>query len=80
MLVMRRRAGEGFLIGPDIEIEVLEVSPTRVKIGILAPDALQIIRKEVVLTRQENLAASRTAPPNTIAWLSQKLSQPPKPA
>jgi len=80
MLVMRRRAGEGFLIGPDIEIEVLEVSPTRVKIGILAPDALQIIRKEVVLTRQENLAASRNAPPNTIAWLSQKLSQPPKPA
>jgi carbon storage regulator CsrA len=77
---MRRRAGEGFLIGPDIEIEVLEVSPTRVKIGILAPDALQIIRKEVVLTRQENLAASRNAPPNTIAWLSQKLSQPPKPA
>ena len=80
MLVIRRRAGEGFLIGPDIEIEVLEVSPTRVKIGILAPDALQIIRKEVVLTRQENLAASRNAPPNTIAWLSQKLSQPPKPA
>ena len=80
MLVMRRRAGEGFLIGPDIEIEVLEVSPTRVKIGILAPDALQIVRKEVVLTRAENLAASRNAPPDTIAWLSQRLSKPPKPA
>jgi carbon storage regulator len=74
MLVIRRRAGEGFLIGPDIEIEVLEVSPTRVKIGILAPSALPIIRKEVLLTRQENLAASRNAPPHTIAWLSQKLS------
>ncbi len=76
MLVMRRRAGEGFLIGVDIEIEILEVSPTRVKIGIVAPDALQIVRKEVVLTRQENLTASRTAPPQTIAWLSRRLSKP----
>jgi carbon storage regulator CsrA len=76
MLVMRRRAGEGFLIGVDIEIDILEVSPTRVKIGIVAPDALQIVRKEVVLTRQENLTASRTAPPQTIAWLSRTLSKP----
>ena len=75
MLVMRRRAGEGFLIGLDIEIEVLEVSPTRVKICVVAPGALPIVRKEVLLTRQENLAASRHAPPHTLAWLSQKLSQ-----
>ena len=75
MLVMRRRAGEGFRIGLDIEIEVLEVSPTRVKIGIVAPAALQIARKEVVLTREENLAASRNAPPHAIAWLSEKLSK-----
>ena len=80
MLVMRRRAGEGFLIGPDIEIEVLEVSPTRVKIGIVAPNALQIVRKEVILTREENLAASRNAPPHAIAWLSERLSKPRKPA
>ena len=80
MLVIRRRAGEGFLIGPDIEIEVLEVSPTRVKIGILAPGAVPIILKEVLLTRQENLAASRHAPPHTIAWLSEKLSKLQKPA
>ena len=75
MLVIRRRAGEGFLIGLDIEIEVLEVSPTRVKIGIVAPGALPIVRKEVVLTRQENLAASRNAPAQTIAWLSRETSR-----
>jgi carbon storage regulator len=80
MLVIRRRAGEGLLIGPDIEIEILEVSPTRVKIGIVAPDALQIVRKEVVLTREQNLAASRNAPPHAIAWLSEKLSKPRPPA
>jgi carbon storage regulator len=77
---MRRRAGEGFLIGPDIEIEVLEVSPTRVKIGIVAPNELPIVRKEVILTRQENLAASRHTPSDTIAWLSERLSKPRQPA
>jgi carbon storage regulator len=74
MLVIRRRAGEGLLIGTDIQIEILEVSPTRVKIGILAPSALPIVRKEVVLTRQENLAASSNASPHAIAWLSAKLN------
>jgi carbon storage regulator len=71
---MRRRAGESFLIGKDIELEILEVGPTRVKIGITAPASLPILRKEVALTRAQNLSAAQPAPPNTIAWLSEKLS------
>lgn len=74
MLVMRRRAGEGFQVGPDIEIEILEVSPTRVKIGIKAPPAFLIVRQEVVLTREQNLTASQTASPQAIAWLSRNLA------
>ena len=74
MLVMRRRAGESLIIGGDIEIEILDVGPTRVKLGIVAPAALAITRKEVVLTRSENLTASQTANPETIAWLSRRLS------
>jgi carbon storage regulator len=74
MLVMRRRAGEGFLIGPDIEIEILEVSPTRVKIGIKAPGTVAIVRQEVVLTRQQNVTASQTASASAIAWLSENLA------
>ena len=70
---MRRRAGETLLIGPEIQIDILEVSPTRVKFGITAPAEFAIVRKEVAQTRAENLSASRTAPPNTIAWLSRKL-------
>ena len=74
MLVMRRRAGESFLIGTDIELEILEVGPTRVKIGIKAPACLPIVRKEVALTRAQNLSAAEPAPAKTIAWLSEKLS------
>ena len=74
MLVMRRRAGEGVSIGGEIEIEILEVGPTRVKLGIVAPANLAIIRKEVILTRTENVTASQAKPPETIAWLSRKLA------
>jgi len=73
MLVMRRRAGESLLIGADIEIEILEVGPTRVKLGIVAPTDLPITRKEVILTRSENLTAARSTAPEMVAWLSRKL-------
>jgi carbon storage regulator len=72
---MRRRAGESFQIGPDIEIEILEISPTRVKIGVTAPATVAIIRKEIVLTRAENLTASLPAPPESIAWLTERLNR-----
>ena len=35
MLVMRRRAGETFLIGDSIEIEILAICGARVKLGIV---------------------------------------------
>jgi carbon storage regulator len=74
MLVMRRRAGESLLLGPEIEIEILEVGPTRVKLGIKAPPDLAIARKEVLLTSAENLTASRNHDAEMIAWLSRKLT------
>ena len=74
MLVIRRRAGEAVVIGGDIEIEILEVGPTRVKLGIVAPAAMAITRKEVLLTRSENVTAARGTDPKTIAWLSRKLA------
>jgi len=37
MLVMRRRAGDSFLIGSDIEIEILEITPTRVRSELRRP-------------------------------------------
>ena len=74
MLVMRRKAGESVVIGGEIEIEVLEVGPTRVKLGIQAPTELSITRKEVILTRGENLTASKPTAPKAITWLTNKLN------
>jgi len=58
MLVMWRRPGESFLVGESVDVEVLDVRPHRVKIGIKAPDSVIIVRKEAKLTRDENVAAA----------------------
>ncbi len=59
MLVIRRRVGESILIGGSIEIQVTEIGGSRVKLGITAPKDVLVLRKEVELTREENLAAAR---------------------
>ena len=61
MLVIRRRAGETLLIGDAITIEILEIGPTQVKLGIQAPREVTILRKEVQLTRDQNRAAAGLA-------------------
>ncbi|MFT8887942.1 MAG: carbon storage regulator [Ethanoligenens sp.] len=48
MLVLTRKRGESFLIGKDIEITVLEQQGDKVKIGIAAPRALPVLRKELL--------------------------------
>ncbi len=61
MLVIRRRAGESFRIGDDIEVEILETSGGQVKIGIRAPREVPVLRTEVFLTSQQNRAAAAQA-------------------
>jgi carbon storage regulator len=69
VLVMRRRAGESILLGSEIEIEVLEVCGSRVKLGIVAPDSVFIQRKELQITRDENLVAARSVEHHQISSL-----------
>jgi carbon storage regulator len=68
VLVVRRRAGEAIVLGEDIEIEVIEISRTRVKLGIRAPRAISVLRKESVAVAQENQSAARllSAHPETV--------------
>lgn len=57
--MMRRRAGESILIGEDIEIQIMHIGESRIKIGITAPKSVPVTMKEVQLVRQENLAAAQ---------------------
>jgi carbon storage regulator len=82
MLVIRRRAGESILVGEDIEIQVLELGPTRVKLGIVAPQNVTILRSELKLTKEQNLAAAGGVTERGILALVRSLSragaEPPK--
>ncbi len=73
MLVIRRRAGESILIGDDIEIQVTDIGPSRVKLCISAPKEVPVLRKEVKLTREENLAAARELPPGQLIEVAARL-------
>ena len=77
MLVMRRRAGESLLIGEAVEIEVLEISGTRVKLGIVAPESVLIQRKEIKITRDENITAARSVEQHHISSLLCKVGSGP---
>jgi carbon storage regulator len=58
MLVIRRHPGQSIRIGPDVEVEVIECGPHRVKLGIRAPREVSVVRDEVRLTREQNLQAA----------------------
>jgi carbon storage regulator CsrA len=56
--VLRRRVGEAIAIGGDIEVEVIEISRSRVKLGIRAPQTVSVARRETVPIAAENRAAA----------------------
>jgi carbon storage regulator len=58
MLVVRRRAGEAIVLGGDIEVEIIEISRTRVKLGIRAPRHVAVQRRESIVLAQENQSAA----------------------
>lgn len=77
MLVMRRRAGESILIGDDVEIQILHIGESRIKIGITAPKSVPVGMKEVKLIRQENLAAAEPRSVDALRKLLQRLVESP---
>jgi len=58
MLILGRRIGESILIGDNVEVRVVDASPTRVKLGIVAPRDLQILRSEMRLAAEQNRAST----------------------
>jgi carbon storage regulator len=73
MLVIRRRAGESVMVGAEIEIQIIEVTHNRVKLGITAPAQVSVVRKEAQLTREQNVAAARGPSAEAVAALLKSL-------
>lgn len=50
MLVLSRKRNERLLIGPEIEVTVVEILPDRVRLGITAPAQVRVVRSELAKT------------------------------
>jgi carbon storage regulator len=60
MLVISRKAGESIVIGENIEVTILEITDTSIKLGIEAPKNIKLLRKELIEAIQsENLESSK---------------------
>jgi len=53
LLILTRKIGESIAIGDDIQIHVVDIRGSQVKLGILAPKEVEIYREEVYLKIQE---------------------------
>ena len=52
MLILTRRAGEALCIGDDIEVTVMAVNGTQVRIGIKAPRDVAVDRQEIAVRKR----------------------------
>lgn len=75
MLILWRSSGQTLFVGEGVEIQVLDTRHSRVKLGIVAPDAVSIVRGEARITREENLAAALGAGQDVIETLLRRLAQ-----
>jgi carbon storage regulator len=62
MLVFRRQPGESFLIGDDVEVRILQVGRGYVKVGVIAPREVGIIRSEIAGLNREAAATDWSNP------------------
>lgn len=60
MLVLTRKTKESITIGKDVQVTVLEIRGSQVRLGIKAPKEMPVNRTEIYeLILQENVNASR---------------------
>jgi carbon storage regulator len=74
VLVLTRKASQAIMIGDDVEVSVLAVSGDKVRIGIEAPRAVPVYRKEVWLEIQQE-GARRTRSSADTASVDQELDR-----
>ncbi len=60
MLVLSRKLGEKITIDGDIELEVLEITGNRIRLGISAPQDYRIVRAECCFEPTEKKPGSRS--------------------
>jgi carbon storage regulator len=72
MLILTRRAGEALRIGDEIEVTVMAVNGSQVRIGISAPRDIAVDREEIAERKRRDReaggvpAGARPVPPKVV--------------
>jgi len=62
LLILTRKVGEAVAIGDEIQIYVVDIKGTQVKLGIKAPKSVEVHRQEVYLKiQEENVRAAQVS-------------------
>jgi carbon storage regulator len=61
VLVLSRREGEVVMIGTDVTIVILGIGGRQVRVGIDAPQSINIYREEICPSRRRNGKLTETA-------------------
>ena len=69
MLILARRIGESIVIGDQVEVSVVDIKGDQVKLGISAPRAVPVFRREVYQAIQEENRRAASAAPDTLPQL-----------
>jgi carbon storage regulator len=59
-LVLTRRVGQSVMIGDDVEITLLQVSRTKVRLGVSAPSTVRVLRRELWDQQRSHDPANRS--------------------
>lgn len=65
MLVLDRKVHEGFWIQGRIFVKVLSVGRHRVKLGVDAPEDMEIVREELLSKREGSSPSEKESRPST---------------
>lgn len=53
-MILQRKAGEALMIGENVEVRVMSVDGTRVRLAISAPEDVSILRSELITATAAN--------------------------
>jgi len=72
MLILSRKINESIVIGSDIEVKITKIEGDVVKIGVVAPQAVSIYRKEILhAVNAANQASAMPSASNKLQQLKQ---------
>ena len=78
MLVLSRQQGQSFTIGDAIEVRVLHVGRGYVKIGIIGPREIEVVRTEIARLNRSAVWKASDSTDESLKALVSRLRDPKK--